>query len=68
MLLSVWLILEAVIQRSFDDRQASCGPATGKQATTSYYKGTSVFVHTKGGLMFEAAIGGQKFSFKPVGN
>ncbi len=47
---------------------ASAGPATGKQATTSYYKGTSVFVHTKGGLMFEAAIGGQKFSFKPVGN
>jgi len=29
---------------------------------------TSVFVHTKGGLMYEAAIGGQKFSFKPVGN
>ena len=47
---------------------ASAGPATGKQATTSYYKGTSVFVHTKGGLMYEAAIGGQKFSFKPVGN
>lgn len=47
---------------------ASAGPATGKQATTSYYKGTSVFVHTKGGMMFEAAIGGQKFSFKPVGN
>ncbi len=47
---------------------ASTGPATGKQATTSYYKGTSVFVHTKGGLMYEAALGGQKFSFKPVGN
>ncbi len=47
---------------------ASVGPATGKQATTSYYKGTSVFVHTKGVLMYEAAIGGQKFSFKPVGN
>ena len=25
----------------------------------------AVFVHTKGGLMYEAAIGGQKFSFKP---
>lgn len=47
---------------------ASTGPATGKQATTSYYKGTSTFVHTKGGLMYEAALGGQKFSFKPVGN
>ncbi len=43
---------------------ASAGPATGKQAKTSYRKGMVVFVHTKGGLMYEAAIGGQKFSFK----
>ena len=42
----------------------SAGPATGKQAKTSYRKGMVVFVHTKGGLMYEAAIGGQKFSFK----
>jgi hypothetical protein len=26
-------------------------------------KGMAVFVHIKGGLMYEAAIGGQKFSF-----
>jgi len=44
---------------------ASAGPATGKQAKTSYHKGMVVFVHTKGGLMYEATIGGQKFSFKP---
>jgi lipid-binding SYLF domain-containing protein len=44
---------------------ASAGPATGKQAMTSFHKGMAVFVHTKGGLMYEAAIGGQKFSFKP---
>lgn len=43
---------------------ASAGPSTGKQAKTSYHKGMIVFVHTKGGLMYEAAIGGQKFSFK----
>ena len=43
---------------------ASTGPATGKQARASYHKGMAVFVHTKGGLMYEAAIGGQKFSFK----
>ena len=43
---------------------ASAGPATGKQAKASYHKGMVVFVHTKGGLMYEAAIGGQKFSFK----
>ena len=44
---------------------ASAGPATGTQAETNYRKGMAVFVHTKGGLMYEAAIGGQKFSFKP---
>jgi lipid-binding SYLF domain-containing protein len=43
---------------------AIAGPATGKQAKASYHKGMAVFVHTKGGLMYEAAIGGQKFSFK----
>lgn len=42
---------------------ASAGPATGKQAKASYHKGMSVFVHAKGGLMYEATIGGQKFSF-----
>lgn len=44
---------------------ASAGPATGTQAKTEYHKGMAIFVHTKGGLMYEAAIGGQKFSFKP---
>jgi lipid-binding SYLF domain-containing protein len=44
---------------------ASAGPATGAQAKTSYHKGMAVFVHAKGGLMYEASIGGQKFNFKP---
>ena len=44
---------------------ASAGPATGAQAKTNYHKGMAVFVHAKGGLMYEAAIGGQKFNFKP---
>jgi lipid-binding SYLF domain-containing protein len=43
---------------------ATAGPATGAQAKASYHKGMVVFVHSKGGLMYEAAIGGQKFSFK----
>jgi lipid-binding SYLF domain-containing protein len=43
---------------------ATAGPATGAQAETSYHKGMAVFVHAKGGLMYEATIGGQKFSFK----
>jgi len=44
---------------------ASAGPATGAQARTSYHKGMVVFTHAKGGLMYEASIGGQKFKFKP---
>ncbi len=46
---------------------ATAGPKTGKQAQTGYHKGMAVFTHVKGGLMYEAAIGGQKFSFKPIG-
>jgi len=42
---------------------ASAGPATGAQAKTSYRKGMAVFVHAKGGLMYEATVGGQKFSY-----
>jgi lipid-binding SYLF domain-containing protein len=42
---------------------ASAGPNTDTQAKARYHKGMAVFVHIKGGLMYEAAIGGQKFSF-----
>ena len=31
----------------------------------NYYKGMATFVITKGGLMYEASIGGQKFSYTP---
>ena len=38
-----------------------------KDARTSghYYKGMAVFTIAKGGLMYQAAVAGQKFSFKP---
>ena len=45
---------------------ASAGPRTGAYAETKYHKGMAIFVHTKGGLMYEAAIAGQKFSFEPL--
>ena len=31
-----------------------------------YYKGIAVFTVAKGGLMYEAAVAGQKFSYKPL--
>lgn len=42
---------------------ASAGPATGVQAETKYRKGMAIFIHAKGGLMYEAAVGGQKFTY-----
>ena len=43
---------------------ATAGPQTGAQSQAYYSNGMATFVHTKGGLMAELAIGGQKFSFK----
>jgi lipid-binding SYLF domain-containing protein len=43
---------------------ASTG-APGKYEA-KYRKGMAIFVHTKGGLMYEASVGGQKFNFKPA--
>ncbi|MCF8127986.1 MAG: lipid-binding SYLF domain-containing protein [Deltaproteobacteria bacterium] len=45
---------------------ASAGPKTGVQAKTNYVNGMAVFVHSKGGLMYEFSVGGQKFSFEPI--
>jgi lipid-binding SYLF domain-containing protein len=39
---------------------------SGAAATADHSKGVIVFVRTKGGLMAEASVGGQKFSFKPL--
>ena len=44
----------------------SSGPSTGKQAQIRYTKGMAVFVQARGGFMIEAAIGGQKFNYKPL--
>jgi len=39
-----------------------------KDAVTAghYYKGMAVFTIAKGGLMYQAAVAGQKFSYKPL--
>ncbi|UCH72731.1 MAG: hypothetical protein JSU82_10100 [Rhodospirillales bacterium] len=47
---------------------SSAGASAGKRdATTvgSYHKGMAVFTVAKGGLMYEASIGGQKFGYTP---
>ena len=47
---------------------ASAGASGGKNdAVTvgSYYKGMAVFIVAKGGLMYEASVSGQKFTYEP---
>jgi lipid-binding SYLF domain-containing protein len=44
--------------------RASAGKNDAKTAG-GYRKGMATFTVTKGGLMYEASIGGQKFSYKP---
>jgi hypothetical protein len=48
-----------------EDSGASGGD---KNARTQgqYYKGVAVFTIAKGGLMYQAAVAGQKFSFTPI--
>ncbi|MFC1863801.1 YSC84-related protein, partial [Thermodesulfobacteriota bacterium] len=43
---------------------ASAGPKTGKHAEVNYRKGMAVFVQIKGGLMYEAAVAGQRFNYE----
>ncbi len=48
--------------------QASAVAVTaGASANADYDNGVAVFTLAKGGLMYEATIGGQKFSFEPIG-
>jgi lipid-binding SYLF domain-containing protein len=39
--------------------------ASGASANAKYSSGVAVFTVAKGGLMYEASVGGQKFSFHP---
>jgi lipid-binding SYLF domain-containing protein len=40
--------------------------AEAKQAQAGYRKGMAIFTVAKGGLMYEASIGGQRFNYKPL--
>ena len=42
--------------------------AEGASSDAKYQQGVAVFTIAKGGLMFEASVGGQKFKFKPLEN
>ena len=42
------------------------GSVSTNQVEYGYNKGMAVFLHSLGGLMYEASIGGQKFKYKPL--
>ena len=47
--------------------QASAVAATkGASANVKYREGVMIFTQQKGGLMYEASVGGQKFSYTPI--
>ena len=58
--------LDRFTEGSFEfDASASAALITeGANASTDYSNGAAVFTFSKGGLMYEASIGGQKFSYE----
>lgn len=51
---------------SFSADASAVAIKSGAAAASDYSKGVVVFTHTKGGLMAEASLGGQGFSYKPL--
>lgn len=50
----------------FDAQAKAVAAKSGAAAVADYERGVAVFTLTKGGLMAQAAIGGQKFRFMPL--
>ena len=64
------VVITAGAQAQAGSTGSSAGAGIGtstSQAAGNYVYGMAVFVHPKGGLMYEASIAGQKFGFKPLG-
>ena len=58
--------ITAGVQAGAGTTGASAGASASKHDATTdgaYYRGMAVFTVTKGGLMYEASLGGQKFSY-----
>ena len=49
----------------FSAQVSAVAAAAGASADAKYVEGVAVFTMAKGGLMYEASVGGQQFKFKP---
>jgi lipid-binding SYLF domain-containing protein len=62
--------LKASAQASSGTSGTSIGSSSdgkaGSKSKSIYYNGMAIFTLAKGGFMFEASLGGQKYSFKPL--
>lgn len=47
----------------FDGQASAVAITEGASVDVAYKSGVAVFTHTKGGLMYEASIGGQHFTY-----
>lgn len=50
----------------FSAQATAIAATSGAARTTSYEKGVAAFIMARGGLMAEASVGGQKFSYEPL--
>jgi len=50
----------------FSGQVSAVAVKAGASATAKYREGVAVFTQEKGGLMVEASVGGQKFTYKPL--
>ena len=50
----------------FSGQASATAAKAGAAANANYRDGVVVFSQTKGGLMLEASLGGQKFTYKPL--
>ena len=51
---------------AFDAQVSAVAVTAGASKDAAYSHGVAVFTLAKGGLMYEASVGGQKFTFKPI--
>lgn len=61
-------VIAAFKRNSFEmsAQVSAVAAASGASANAKYRQGVLVFTVAKGGLMYEASVGGQKFTFKPL--
>lgn len=50
----------------FSAQATAVAASAGRAATTSYERGVAVFIKTRGGLMAEATVGGQRFRYEAL--